>query len=232
MPRQARIVVPRLPHHVYLRGNNRRRLFSSHADRVDFLGCLERAVTVTECLLHQLTLMDNHVHMIAVPPSRPALSALIARTCQRYAQQRNASRETSGKLFEERFHSNVIDDEAGLMTVTLYNDANGFRVGLADSPFDHVWSTGPLHAGGRSLIPARLWTPSAWYRGLAADPQDRAARYRQLMLAYVARGRGDARPYGMPHEVAERADRRRFERPDGTSVRDVPTQWPQKAKSS
>ncbi len=67
--RQARIVIPGQPHHVYLRGNNRRRLFSSGADYERFIACLTLGISASECVLHQLTLMTNHVHLIATPPA-------------------------------------------------------------------------------------------------------------------------------------------------------------------
>ncbi len=231
MPRQARLVAPGHPHHVYPRGNNRRRLFSSLADRVHFVRCLARGIERSECVLHQVTLMTNHVHLIVVPRTVTGLSVLVARTCQRYAQLRNAHRNASGKLFEERFHSKIIEDERGLMAVTLYNDANAFRAGLAGSPFDHEWSTGPLHAGGDAgRIPCALWQPSPWYLGLGRDAATRAERYRELIAAYVQRPR--------PSELAEVEDleriddsvyRLRVERPDGTAAREAETQWPRKA---
>src|SRR5690349_14055646 len=118
VPRHPRIVVPAVPHHVYLRGNNRRRLFSSAADRQRMLGCLVKGVETSGCAVHQLTLMTNHVHLIVTPPLAKALSTLIHRTCQRYAQARNAARGASGKLFEERYHSKPILDERYLMTTT------------------------------------------------------------------------------------------------------------------
>ena len=214
--RQARIVVPGQPHHVYLRGNNRRRLFSHAADYERFLACLVLGVDASECALHQLTLMSNHVHLIATPPVASGLSRLLHRTCQRYAQVRNLLRDSSGKLFEERFHSKPILDDEYLCTVTIYNDVNAFRAGRVRTPLAHVWSTGPLHAGRASRIPARLWTPSSWYLGLGATPQARAARYRELVA-----GRLDE-----PDEVIPtRPYQRRLERPNRTSAREESPRW-------
>ena len=222
MARQARIVVPGIPHNVCLRGNNRRRLFSSLPDRLRFVRCLEYGIKHSGCAIHQLTLMNNHVHLVVRPPTREALSCLVGRTCQQYAQRRNADRAASGKLFEERFYSAVIEDDAALMSVTLYNDANGHRAGLAAAAFGHEWSTGPLHAGvAGGRIPVRLWTPSAWYRALGVSPDARAAAYRELIAAYVSR----AQVVESAHEqggVGPRHDRYtlRLERPDRSLARE------------
>ncbi|HVV86321.1 MAG TPA: transposase [Kofleriaceae bacterium] len=231
MPRNARVVVPEVPHHVYLRGNNRRRLFSSLGDRLRFLRCLEHGLRESGCHLHQLTLMNNHVHLIALPPTRDALSRLVARTAQRYAQLRNADRSASGKLFEERFHSKIIEDDAALMTTTMYNDANGYRAGLADTAYGHPWSTGPFHAGvAGSRIPPHLWTPSRWYRRLGRDDDERARSYRELITAYVLR---DAVKDGPPRAAAEAAAPApytlRLERPDRSFARELFSRWLEKA---
>lgn len=223
MPRKPRLVVPRVPHNVGMRGNNRRRLFSSHSDRLHFVRCLIDGLRESGCSLHQLTLMSNHVHLIATPPTSDALSWFVARTCQPYAQRRNAARDGSGKLFEQRFYSRTIEDEAALVTITLYNDANGFRQGLADLPFGHAWSTGPFHAGvGKSYLPPTLWTPSRSYLALGASPAARAEAYRELMAVYTHGDRG-----AVTSAPVDRADvySKRLERPDGSSARERALQW-------
>jgi putative transposase len=230
MARKPRIVVVGVPHNVCMRANNRRRLFSSIGDRLHFLACLQRGIAQSECVLHQLTLMGNHVHLVAVPPSRGALSTLVARTCQRYAQRRNADRDASGKLFEERFYSAVIEDDAALMSITLYNDANAYAGSLVDVPYEHEWSTGPHHAGvAGSRIPATLWKPSRWYERLACDPSERARIYRELMLAYVAkRDAAPQEPTLMHPDGDEDHYSRRLERPDRSLAREISSRWPRK----
>ncbi|HUQ04623.1 MAG TPA: transposase [Kofleriaceae bacterium] len=227
MGRQPRLVVAGAPHHVYLRANNRRLLFSSVADRMFWLACLRRALDATECQLHQLTLMSNHIHSIITPPDKRALSALIKRTCQRYAQIRNELRRGSGKLFEERFKAKVITDLAHLRATTLYNDANGFRAGIVADPLSHDWSTAPIHAGqaGGDAIRS-LVTPSRWYVQLGNTPSERAAAYRREMGAYLQLG-DDAL---VDEEIRRREDKdaepaTRIRRPDGTSARESAVEY-------
>jgi len=216
MPRTPRVVLPGFPHHLYLRGNNRRKLFSSDGDRLRFLWLLQRALASARCVIHQLTLMTNHVHLIATPYDRGALAHLVKATCQRYSQHRNLARGSSGKLFEQRYGSKPILDDAQLMVTTLYNDANAYRARLAVIPFGHWWSTGPVHAGLPGGPVATLWTPSPWYAGLGATAADRSLAYARLMKTYVSR---DAdRPDGIVDNG--RRDRGKEERPDGSSATD------------
>lgn len=103
MPRKprCRIVVPGRPHHVVIRGNNRRRLFSYSSCYRRFLRYLADALRHTGCRLHALALMTNHVHLVITPPDAAALSSCVKRLAQRYAVQRNARFAASGKGLEE-----------------------------------------------------------------------------------------------------------------------------------
>lgn len=224
MGRKRRLVVAGQPHHVYLRANNRRILFSSRGDRLFWLACLRRALDATKCQLHQLTLMTNHVHMILTPPDDKSLSAMMKSLNQRYAQLRNQKRAASGKVYEERFRSKVIVDEPQMMFTMLYNDANAFDAGIVTDPFVHEWSTAPIHAG----IPGRhrfrsLWTPSRWYLALGKTPDDRAIAYRRLMIAYLESDPASSDRSNLIDAKAEKADAapyvRRVRRPNKSSAR-------------
>lgn len=171
--------------------------------------------------MHQLTLMPNHLHMISTPPTEAALSRMMKLTLQRYARSRNLSRASCGKLFEQRFFSRVIDEEAYLIRATLYNDANLFRAGLIRDPIDHEWSTCAIHAGvhERSAVPARMWTPSTWYASLGS-PDARPAHYCVALREYMSANMpGD--PAVMAYEQrATEPYTRRVQRPDGSSARE------------
>jgi putative transposase len=221
MARKPRRVIPDTPHHIYSRGNNRRRLFSSEADYRFFLRCLERGLRASRSAIHQLTLMTNHFHLIVTPKDKEDLSEMMKRCNHRYAQIRNDRRKGSGKLFEERFSSKPIKSEEQLIATTLYNDSNAYRAGMVATPFDHKWSTAALHAGcpAQAKIPLDLWTPSPWYAALGRTPDARAERYRAAMQGYLALGAPRPEEMEVIEETCARYTRR-LERPDGTSARE------------
>lgn len=227
MPRQRRVFVPGAPHHVYLHGNNRRRLFSSEEDRCFWLQCIERALDATNLAMNQHTLMTDNVHLILTPTTEAAVPAFVKRACQRYAQQRNVRLRASGKLFEEQYYSKAILDEQELMYTLFHNDSSAYRANRAADPAAHRWSTGPLHAGATtSKIPASLWTPLGWYRRLGRSPAERASAYRRLMAAYL----NDMPWVPFDDGSSEPAFRGRVVRPDGTSAREPATQWGRESK--
>jgi putative transposase len=220
MARKLREVHPDLPHHVILRGNNRRRLFGRPGDYSRFISYLGDAIQKHDVALHGLTLMANHVHAILRPSGREGLVQAIKSTAQRYAVYRNRQRESTGKLFEQRFWCTPITTDEYLAAVTCYNDLNAVRAGLVGDPLAFRWSTYALHAGqpSCSAIPAELWTPSPWYLDLGGDPLERAARYAQAAWLYLKSSLPDrhASSTAAAEALSTTRYRRRLERPDRT----------------
>jgi putative transposase len=218
MPRTARVVVPGMPHHIILRGNNRRRLFSYSSDYKRFLWYLRRAVQTSGVKVHVVSLMPNHIHLVVRPADAAALALFVKLLAQRYAQARNSRRDGSGKLFEARFYCVPILSDEQMAMVTAYVDLNAFRAHTVEDPAAHRWCTYRLHAGlPDSDIPADLWTPSEWYLSLGATPEARAHRYRQFATECGARYRaGEAAEAAAAAVEPPLVYTRRLERPDGS----------------
>jgi REP-associated tyrosine transposase len=180
MPRAARRVLEGVPHHVVLRGNNRRRLFSYPRDYLFFLALMNRHLSGTEIKAHALCLMPNHVHLLLTPMHMEALGDFVQRVAQRHPQVRNKRFGTTGKLFEQRFYSRPIASESHLAIATAYIDLNPVRARLVADGNKYEWSTYRVHSGltGPSHGLSKLWTPSDWYLRLGPDPNARAAVYR------------------------------------------------------
>jgi REP-associated tyrosine transposase len=178
--RKPRVVAPGLPHHVIVRGNNRRRLFSKNADYLRFIRLVSQALQEQPCALHGLVLMSNHAHLLVTPATHLSLGAFVKHFAQRYAVWRNEARDASGKLFEQRFDSEIVDNAEYLAIVSAYIDLNPVRAGMTNDPGQYRWSTYWLHAGAptRSDVDTPMWTPSPWYLGLAPDAPSRATAYR------------------------------------------------------
>lgn len=176
-PHRHMIIVPGLPHHVVLRANNRRNLFSRAHDRLRFLRFLAEARGPDPCAVFALALMTNHVHLIILAISFEGTWKWIKDFAQRYAMHRNREQGASGKVFEQRYGIEAIKTERQLAATTAYIDLNPARAGIA-SP----WTTRALHAGNGPVVPAirEIWTPSQWWLGLGADDDARHAQYREL----------------------------------------------------
>lgn len=207
-----------------MRGNNRRRLFSYPRERLAYLRVFAKALVRHECKLHGACLMCNHLHALLTPPTVSAASDCMKQTNQRYAQIRNAARRGSGKLFEQSFHSEPIENEHHLSMSVMYIDANPQRAGMRNS-WTYPWSTYAFHAGGPSTNQAlaTMISPDAWYLGLGESASERARAYRAAFSEYLAGGvepKQLARIAELEREVSVPYTRRLL-RPDGSSAAEV-----------
>jgi len=221
--RKARVVHPNRPHHIIHRGNNRRRLFSYARDYQYFLALLWAAVEKTECTVHALCLMANHVHLIATPASKTSLAEFVQFFAQAYARHRNMERSASGKLFEERYWSEPITTVFQLAVTTMYIDRNPVAAGVMTAPELYRWSSYRGHSGiGKSeKVISDLCTPTDWYLSLGHSKAVRNAEYQRLFELYsvTALARAQAQFYRKV-EGGVTPYTRRLERPDRSSARE------------
>ncbi len=178
-PPRSLEVIPGHPHHLVLRGNNRRNLFSCTQDRLRFLRLMAEAPGAEDCLVSGAALMTNHGHKIVTPPSAEVLARWIKSFAQRYAVARNHSRGASGKLFEQRYWIKAIRTERQLAATSAYVDLNAMKAGRSS-----LWTTLALHAGVGVTHPAlaERWRPSDWWLALGSNDADRHAAYRSFAL--------------------------------------------------
>ena len=213
MPRQPRYlqVVPGHPHHIILRGNNRRRLFSYPNEYRLFLFRLAEAGQKYAVPVHATMQMSNHVHLIVTPVEHQQLARFVQRFAQTYAQFRNKRRNATGKLFEERYTCIPIAKDEQMAITTAYVELNPVRAGVCDAPSDYRWSTFRMHSGvgGGERLVSSLWTPSGWYLSLGDGGSDRAQAYLDCFEHYRARDDWS----DVARDPAAAGDCKRFETP-------------------
>src|SRR5689334_15099024 len=105
MPRDARIVVPGLPHHVTHRGKHRELIFKTPEDRRIYWRILKKAADEYSLRVWNYCLMSNHIHVIAVPEYRESLADAFRYTHGTYTELFNAKYGTVGHLWQGRFRS-------------------------------------------------------------------------------------------------------------------------------
>ena len=161
MPRIARIVAPGYPHHITQRGNNRATVFFDDEDRQTYLKLL-----TTYSLKHSLRvwaycLMDNHIHLLAVPETETALARGIGLTNQVYTQYLNRKLAQSGRVWQNRFFSCVVGNEQYLWAVARYIERNPLKAGLADRPEAYRWSSVRAHLteADDAVLGSASWLP-------------------------------------------------------------------------
>lgn len=140
MPRMARLVVPGYPHHVTQRGNRRQRTFFSTADYEAYRDLLAEQIPKTGVDVWAYCLMPNHVHLILLPHEPDSLARSLRQTHARYARRINQAHGWRGHLWQERFHSFVMD-QTHLLAAVRYVERNPVRAGLCNHPHEWRWSS-------------------------------------------------------------------------------------------
>ena len=149
MPRMARLVVPRYPHHITQRGARRQRTFFEESDYAAYLELIRDFKDEAGVEIWAYCLMPNHVHFVAVPERADGLASLFGKTHARYSKLINQANEWRGHLWQQRFYS-VVMDEPHVLAAVRYVELNPVRGGLSRCAEEWPWSSARGHLGTAS----------------------------------------------------------------------------------
>jgi len=177
MPRLPRLKLPNTPLHIIQRGNNRSVCFGSDEDCRFYLNHLAEISAKVGVAIHAYVLMTNHVHLLATPQDAEGASQLMKRLGQRYVQYFNRAYRRTGTLWEGRFRSCVVGEEAYFLGCQRYIEMNPVRAGMVAHPGEYRWSSYGANAQGEV---SPLIRPHSVYGGLGLTDEERQVAYREL----------------------------------------------------
>jgi len=123
MPRYARKKSDIGIFHIMLRGINKQTIFEDDEDRRRFMETIERFKAVSKYEIYGYCLMSNHVHLL-LKETEEAISTAIKRICSSYVYWYNWKYERCGHLFQERYKSEIVENDAHVLTVLRYIHQN------------------------------------------------------------------------------------------------------------
>lgn len=181
MARRPRPPAEHAIHHVWTRGIDGVALFHDDADRRDFverLGC-----SVAEAGVEWLAwaLMDTHVHAVVRADERP-LSRLMQRVKTGVAVRFNLRAERAGHVFQSRFGSRPVRDDADFLNLLCYVHRNPLTAGLVRDLHAlerHPWTSYGALLGRRT--PYAFEATEACLARVAASPAEARRRIRDAM---------------------------------------------------
>ena len=121
--------------------------------------------------------MTNHVHLLVSSNSASGVGDLMKALGQRYVQYFNRTYRRSGTLWEVRFRSCLLQDDAYLLACQRYIELNSVRAGMVEHPADYPWSSARANLLGEEN---RLITQHPLYLALGGDSTGRIQAYREL----------------------------------------------------
>ena len=151
MPRNARQKSTTDVYHVMLRGINRQSIFEDEEDYRRFLLILRDCKRVSGFKLYAFCLMPNHIHLLIHVIDEP-LDLIIKRIGSRFVYWYNMKYERVGHLFQDRFRSEPVEDDAYFLTVLRYIVQNPMKSGLEAHPGAYRWNCYRDYAASSSCL--------------------------------------------------------------------------------
>lgn len=123
-----------------LRGINRQVIFEDEEDNLKFLETLKNYKAVSGYKLFAYCLMSNHIHLL-IKSEKDDIALIVKRIAGSYVYWYNWKYKRKGHLFQDRFKSEPINDDAYLLTVVRYIHQNPVKSKLCKRLEDFKYSS-------------------------------------------------------------------------------------------
>lgn len=173
MARPLRITYPGAFYHVASRGNERKVVFKSRADRRQFLSYLASATERYNAAIHCYALMGNHYHLLMETPSGN-LPQIMRHINGAYTTYFNRRRNRAGHLFQGRYKAILVEKDAYAKELSRYIHRNPVKAGLTEKAADYEWTSYRAYIGA---LAAPEWLRPDFILG-AFSPRRAVARRR------------------------------------------------------
>ena len=140
MPRTARMKSESGIYHVILRGNNQQRIFEDDQDYQTFMQILSNQRKQCGFVLYSWCLMPNHIHILLKEKDTP-LSTIFRKIGSSFVWWYNRKYKRVGHLFQDRFLSEVVEDQFYFQTVIRYIHLNPVKGKICKAPEKYIYSS-------------------------------------------------------------------------------------------
>lgn len=142
-----RLVFQGAIYHVTARGDNREPIFLDDEDYRKYLALIARSKKHLQFKLHAYALMPNHIHLIVEPSESATISRIMQGITIAYTKWFNKRHTRVGHVFQGRFHSRLIEQDAYLLVASRYVHRNPVRAKLVQHPAEYPWSSYRAYMG-------------------------------------------------------------------------------------
>jgi REP element-mobilizing transposase RayT len=179
MSRSWRIEYEGALYHLLSRGNEGKDIFDDDRDCKIFLKTVGEMSERFEMSVYAYVLMGNHYHLM-VQTERANLKKAMHWFGTTYTQRFNIRHSRNGHLFQGRYKSILVQNDAYLLQLSCYIHRNPLRAGIVKRLADYRWSSYLAYAYGREA-PEWLQTELILSQVKSEDPykgyRDKVQRY-------------------------------------------------------
>ena len=134
-----------------IRGVNQQNIFSDDEDYEKFLDILATYRKKIGYDLYAYCFMGNHVHLL-IKEGEEVLSNTMKRIGASYVYWYNWQYNRKGHLFQDRFKSEAVEDDAYFLTVLRYIHQNPQKAGLTDDIASYKWSSYKEYTSKKTIV--------------------------------------------------------------------------------
>lgn len=139
--------MPRLPrkysetgiYHIMVRGNARENIFADNQDKGKLLKIVLEKKNDGLFLLYAYCIMNNHAHFV-LKEIKETISNSMRRITTSYAAYFNKKYHRVGHVFQDRFKSQVVENDSYLLSVIRYIHNNPEKASILDKE-EYPWSS-------------------------------------------------------------------------------------------
>lgn len=140
MAREKRVWFPGAMYHIMARGNYRQNIFNDKEDYDVFLVLMYDAMKQYNFQVHAYCLMTNHYHIL-LDTSDKEIWLIMKKINQLYAAYFNEKNQLIGHLFQGRYKSSLVQNDAYFLQTSRYIHLNPVKAKMVSYAEDYLWSS-------------------------------------------------------------------------------------------
>lgn len=134
-----------------IRGINQQNIFADDEDHEKFMAILATYRKKIGYEIYAYCLMGNHVHLL-IKEGKEILSNTMKRIGASYVHWYNWQYNRKGHLFQDRYKSEAVEDDAYFLTVLRYIHQNPLKAGLVDDIASYKWSSYKEYTSKKKIV--------------------------------------------------------------------------------
>jgi REP element-mobilizing transposase RayT len=148
MSRKSREWYPNVAMHITSRGNHRNDIFRDDEDYEFYIVLIEECIKYfnNEFQILGYILMTNHIHL-QIQTKEKHIGFFMKRLNNFYAKYFNNKYNYIGHLFQERYGSEIINNDKYMLETSRYIHLNPVRANMVKRPEEYKWSSYSMYIG-------------------------------------------------------------------------------------
>lgn len=148
MAKKKRIWYPGAIYHITNRGNRRSDIFRDEEDYLVYLTILEQTMEKYPYIIYSYCLMTNHIHL-QIETKDIEIWYIMRNINLLYTKYFNNKYNLIGHLFQGRYKSEIIENDAYNLQTSRYIHLNPVKAAMVETPIEYKWSSYNIYMGNK-----------------------------------------------------------------------------------